>query len=276
MEAFHVVVVAHSLEGSKLHFEGCCEGAGVCREGSSGEGLLVGGALSGAAEPRRCVSHFVRGTLNLPSISGSAPEAEASVSLASSGSLAAGGAASPALVSPEGLSSWMGAPGGSLPPPRKPLDEDDRLAVAPSFVPAHVLTTAQTPTSPSAPFFSISLCFPVDIVSSAAARAVAASAARGEPQVYEIVGPRRLSDRELGDWLLRCRRSPHRVFEWQACPQYSAPQSFRPFVLDQGGLFYVNAIDNVACLPEMSLIGARNVVNLIADWVALRRGQGGF
>ncbi|CAE8612631.1 unnamed protein product [Polarella glacialis] len=150
--------------------------------------------------------------------------------------------------------------------------EDDPQASMPMFAPAQILTTADTTT----PFYSIGLQFPVDTASRKDAQEVIASAERGEPQVYKVFASEPLPESELDKWFSRPKGSPVHTVDWYAYPQYAVPQSFHPFVLDQAGVYYVNAIEQVASAMEMSLIGARNVANLVADWVSQRRGPRGF
>ncbi|CAE7681273.1 Fructose-bisphosphate aldolase 1, chloroplastic [Symbiodinium microadriaticum] len=149
--------------------------------------------------------------------------------------------------------------------------DEDATAADGMYVkaPAQILTTADATT----PFYSIGLQLPVDTASPAQ---IVASAEKGEPQVYKVFAPQPLPEEELDKWFNRCRSSPLHVVDWYAYPQYTIPQGFRPFVLDQDGVFYINAIEQVASAMEMSLIGARNVTNLVADWVAQRRGPRGF
>eukprot|EP00931_Biecheleriopsis_adriatica_P110915 TRINITY_DN85236_c0_g1_i1.p1 TRINITY_DN85236_c0_g1~~TRINITY_DN85236_c0_g1_i1.p1 ORF type:complete len:605 (-),score=101.80 TRINITY_DN85236_c0_g1_i1:140-1954(-) len=150
--------------------------------------------------------------------------------------------------------------------------EADPQASMPLFAPAQILTTADSTT----PFFSIGLQVPVDTASVQEADKVVASAERGEAQVYKIFAPQPLPETELDKWFNRAPGSPVRVIDWYAYPQYSVPQTFQPFVLDQDGVYYLNAIEQVASAMEMSLIGARNVANLVADWVSRHRGPRGF
>jgi len=150
--------------------------------------------------------------------------------------------------------------------------EDEQQADLPPFIPPQVWTTADS----TAPFYAIGLQFPTATATPEEARRLAAGAERGEPQVYKVLAGRHLTEREIDAWFRRRRGSPICVVDWHACPQYSAPQDFRPFVLDKAGVYYVNAIEQAASTMEMSLLGARNVVNLVVDWVGQRRVQRGF
>lgn len=150
--------------------------------------------------------------------------------------------------------------------------EDDPQLSMPLFAPAKIFTTADSTT----PFYSIGLQVPVNVSSVDKADEIVASAEKGEPQVYKIFAPRPLPEEELDNWFNRSPGTAVQVVDWYAYPQYTVPQSFQPFVLDQDGVYYINAIEQVASAMEMSLIGARNVANLIEDWVAQRRGPRGF
>merc|ERR1712217_1002154 len=97
----------------------------------------------------------------------------------------------------------------------------------------------------------------------------------GEPQVYKVVAPCELSEHEIDKWFARCDGSPVHVAHYK-CAQYSAPQSFHPFVFDAAGVYYIDAAAHLNSTKEMSLIGARNVVNLIRNWIEQRRGPCGF
>eukprot|EP00927_Polykrikos_kofoidii_P030236 TRINITY_DN26045_c0_g2_i2.p1 TRINITY_DN26045_c0_g2~~TRINITY_DN26045_c0_g2_i2.p1 ORF type:complete len:658 (-),score=112.66 TRINITY_DN26045_c0_g2_i2:80-2053(-) len=276
VEAFHLVVVAHPLERSSLRFEACCgvpfgggegnpgacgeastlgSGGGGCGGSVAASGFNVHGDATAATQVfassadtalpslirfRRCVVHLVRGTLDIRRFSKDAVEADAE------------GAADVAAV----RFARRVARG-------KSVEADGRLVEVPCYIPAKVLTTADS----TAPFYSVDLQLPVDLDSSTAARKLLESAERGEPQVYRVLAPRPLSDAEIDTWFLRRGAEPVQIVDWYACPQYSAPQAFRPFVLDSNGVYYVNAIEEVSSSVEMSLISARNVVNLVLDWV---------
>jgi len=152
------------------------------------------------------------------------------------------------------------------------IGEIDQHITTPSFVPPRIWTTADSTT----PFYSISLQFPVGIRTLSEARKLLASAERGEPQVYKVMATRCLTEAEIDECFKRTPGSRIRIVDWHAYPQHSAPQSFRPFVLDNAGVYYVNAIEQVVSSMESSLVGARNVVNLVADWVDQRREPHGF
>ena len=50
-------------------------------------------------------------------------------------------------------------------------------------------------------------------------------------------------------------------------PHYDPPEQFPPFVLDNGGLFYINCIEKAASALEMSAIGAKNVALLTKEYI---------
>lgn len=56
------------------------------------------------------------------------------------------------------------------------------------------------------------------------------------------------------------------VKDWMAYPHYIPPESFPPFVLDDG-MFYINGIEKAASAMEMSAIGAMNVSLLAKDYI---------
>lgn len=57
------------------------------------------------------------------------------------------------------------------------------------------------------------------------------------------------------------------VKEWYAYPHYNPPEQFPPFVLDDGGLLYINCIEKAASALEMSAIGAKNVALLTKEYI---------
>jgi len=147
-----------------------------------------------------------------------------------------------------------------------------RRSVVPASAPAHLWTTVGS----AVPFYSVSLQIPVDLSSSKLARVIAEGAERGEPQVYKVLAPRRLSDDELAEFLPPCGGTPVHVVDWRTYPSYSEHQSFRSLVLDCDGVYYINAVDQVMSSVEWTLIGARNAVNSVLEWVEQRRGPQGF
>lgn len=53
--------------------------------------------------------------------------------------------------------------------------------------------------------------------------------------------------------------------DWLAYPHFSPPETFHPFVLDEG-VFYVNAIEWAASAMEMSAVAAKNSVLLASQY----------
>ena len=53
--------------------------------------------------------------------------------------------------------------------------------------------------------------------------------------------------------LFRTEPRVHVRLPWRAYPKFSPPEKFLPFVLDSGGLFYLNTIENAANAMEVSL-----------------------
>ena len=66
--------------------------------------------------------------------------------------------------------------------------------------------------------------------------------------------------------------------DWLAYPQYYPGADLGSFILD-AGLYYINSVENAASAMEMSVLGARNVINLIeADFpnnLILRQSEQG-
>eukprot|EP00929_Paragymnodinium_shiwhaense_P098021 TRINITY_DN59583_c0_g1_i1.p1 TRINITY_DN59583_c0_g1~~TRINITY_DN59583_c0_g1_i1.p1 ORF type:complete len:663 (+),score=135.17 TRINITY_DN59583_c0_g1_i1:88-2076(+) len=265
VEAFHVVVVAHPLERSTLRFEGCC-GAFNATLGQGGSGAGTGAATSSGSEhalgppelpasacgipagvalnTRRCVMHFVYGTLDLRRFSRDSVEAEAA------------GEANAATVAAVRLARRQ---------TRGQSEEaDGRVVEAPSRVPSQVWTTSNC----TAPFYAVQLQLPANVTSEAEAKAILEAAEGGEPQVYRVLAPRALSEAEIDAWFVRKNCEPVRTVDWHGCPQFlGSGQQFRPFVLDASGVYYVNALEQAVPSTELSLMGARNAVNLVLDWV---------
>lgn len=164
------------------------------------EGCCETVQASSTSEFRRCTAHFLHGTLNLRYF------AEAPIRQAS----------------PSELRRASGA------------YEDDPQLSMPLFAPAKIFTTADSTT----PFYSIGLQVPVNVSSVDKADEIVASAEKGEPQVYKIFAPRPLPEEELDNWFNRSPGTAVQVVDWYAYPQYTVPQSFQPFVLDQDGVYY--------------------------------------
>ena len=61
-----------------------------------------------------------------------------------------------------------------------------------------------------------------------------------------------------------------KIHDWYAYPEYTVPQKFVPFVIeetDEGAIFYANAVEQIAGAMEMSAIAGRNVANLCWSWL---------
>lgn len=141
-------------------------------------------------------------------------------------------------------------------------------------LPLEILTTADAGT----PFYSIGLQFPTSVSTAQEVQAVVDSALRGEAQVFKVFADRVLEERELSK-VFRAAQGTEgpltfQAVGWHAYPEYQVPQELHPFVLDPDGLFYLNAIEQAASALEMSLISARNAVNLITQWVDRRHKNG--
>ena len=59
------------------------------------------------------------------------------------------------------------------------------------------------------------------------------------------------------------------TFDWLAYPEYSPPEKFPPFILDDG-VFYINTIEKAASAMEMSAIGAKNTALLVQEYLLKR------
>ena len=57
------------------------------------------------------------------------------------------------------------------------------------------------------------------------------------------------------------------VKEWYAYPHYDPPEQFPLFLLDNGGLFYINSIEKAASALEMSAIRAENIALLTKEYI---------
>eukprot|EP00927_Polykrikos_kofoidii_P049207 TRINITY_DN43302_c0_g1_i1.p1 TRINITY_DN43302_c0_g1~~TRINITY_DN43302_c0_g1_i1.p1 ORF type:complete len:604 (-),score=87.24 TRINITY_DN43302_c0_g1_i1:271-2082(-) len=151
--------------------------------------------------------------------------------------------------------------------------ESDDMAVrtsthGPESPPLMILTVAGS----TAPFYSIGLQLPVDVETLHEAKTIVDGALDGKVSVFKVFAPDKLSDAQL-DEIFETREGTAVVLDWYAYPGYGVPQTFRPFILDgdEGSLFYLNAIEQVASAMEMSAIGARNVANLVVANVERRR-----
>ena len=105
--------------------------------------------------------------------------------------------------------------------------------------------------SPQVPFWSVELMTPVDF----------------DPQLDEDLGPvyRLFSHSPLSQDTIRAVFSSVQSLveeDWLAYPTYSTQDDFSTFQ-PSPGLFYINRIEWAASAMEMSVIGAKNVVNLV-------------
>ena len=82
------------------------------------------------------------------------------------------------------------------------------------------------------------------------------------PSVWKVFSQNPLENSEL-DKLFKTRKEM-RVCDWLAYPHYDTNQTFyTDFKLDDN-LYHINAIEWAASAMEMSVIGAKNVANMIA------------
>ncbi|EFJ30564.1 hypothetical protein SELMODRAFT_170018 [Selaginella moellendorffii] len=78
---------------------------------------------------------------------------------------------------------------------------------------------------------------------------------------YKVFSRASLSD-EFLDKLFSVRRKTIRL-NWAAYPQYNAPETFAPVILDGNHLYYVNSFENAASTMETSAVAAENVARLL-------------
>ena len=65
-----------------------------------------------------------------------------------------------------------------------------------------------------------------------------------------------------------------KTHDWYAYPEYTIPQTFLPFVLEEStetAFLYGNCIEQVAGAMEMSAIAGRNLANICWDWLKQNR-----
>mmetsp|Transcript_48078 Transcript_48078/g.88590 ORF Transcript_48078/g.88590 Transcript_48078/m.88590 type:complete len:629 (-) Transcript_48078:131-2017(-) len=241
-ELFHLVVIAHPLEDCSLDFEGCSAMAAVDVEATSSSSPTA----STATTLQSSIVHLVHGRPNIRYIVGEGASAEDAADTSSNSRI---------------QKYFMDHRG-------------EGRAPVPNFLPTKVLTTADS----SAPFYGIEHVVPVRPMTLAAAKAMIAhgESEHGEPQMYRVLAHKKLTSEELTAWFPDSKGAAAHMEEWRALPKYTAPQSYRPFVLDANGIFYVSAMEQVGSTLETSLISSRNVTNLIIDWVDQRRGQKRF
>ena len=120
--------------------------------------------------------------------------------------------------------------------------------------PFDIMTTAAVPEEISFPLCCISVLIP----SEATAETVKEYVTPVEEQpdrVWKLFSTRPLTQEELDRIFLK--RNEAVAIDWMAYPQYSPPEQFPKFVLDDG-VFYVNAIELAASAMEMSAVAAMN------------------
>ena len=81
------------------------------------------------------------------------------------------------------------------------------------------------------------------------------------PSVWKIFSQSPLSDDTLGQMFLN--RKQMEICDWLAYPSYSTNQTFTTKFKLEDNLYHVNAIEFAASAMEMSVIGAKNVANLV-------------
>ena len=127
------------------------------------------------------------------------------------------------------------------------------------------MTVASTPDVLSFPLCSIDLQIPV----TATAETVAEYLTPIDKQpmrVWKIFSSRPLVQEEINRMFLKQEGQAVAV-DWYAYPEYSPPEQFPSFVLDDG-LFYINAIEKSASAMEMSAIGAMNCSILTQNYLS--------
>ena len=130
--------------------------------------------------------------------------------------------------------------------------------------PFDVMTTAAVPEEISFPLCSVSVQIPSD----ATAENVKEYLKPVEEQpnrVWKLFSTRPLTQEELDRIFLK--RGESVAIDWRAYPQYTPPEEFPKFVLDDG-LFYVNAIELAASAMEMSAVAAMNCSLLVWKYLS--------
>ena len=89
-------------------------------------------------------------------------------------------------------------------------------------------------------------------------------------RVWKIFSPRPLTLEEKQ--MMFRKIEAQATVDWLAYPNYSPPESFPPFVLDEG-LFYISGIEKAASAMEMSAIGAKNCALLARQYLREREGH---
>lgn len=65
------------------------------------------------------------------------------------------------------------------------------------------------------------------------------------------------------------KREKEVEIDWLAYPQYSPPEEFPAFVLDDG-VFYINGFEKAASAMEVSAVGGMNVALLAQEFLLKR------
>lgn len=87
-------------------------------------------------------------------------------------------------------------------------------------------------------------------------------------RVWKIFTPRPLTNEEKKQMFKKI--DAEATVDWLAYPNYSPPETFPPFELDEG-MFYVNGIEKIASAMEMSVISAKNCELLARDYLKNRK-----
>ena len=120
--------------------------------------------------------------------------------------------------------------------------------------PFDIMTTAAVPEEISFPLCSIGLQIPSEATAEMVKQYLTPVNEKPE-RVWKLFSTRPLTHEELDRLFLK--RGEVVAVDWRAYPQYSPPEQFPKFVLDDG-VFYVNAIELAASAMEMSAVGAMN------------------
>jgi prenylcysteine oxidase/farnesylcysteine lyase len=140
------------------------------------------------------------------------------------------------------------------------LDDNDG-----SF-PLYSLTTDSAQELSPFPFCSVGVDVPSEEPESANAM-YTKPLTEDRSRVWKVFTPRPLTSKEKIQMFKKI--DAEATVDWLAYPNYSPPESFPPFELDQG-LFYVNGIEKAASAMEMSAVGAMNCALLVRDYLRNR------
>ena len=84
-------------------------------------------------------------------------------------------------------------------------------------------------------------------------------------RVWKLFTPRPLTTEEKQQMFKTINADA--TVDWLAYPNYSPPETFPPFQLDEG-VFYINGIEKAGSAMEMSAIGAKNCTLLARDYLS--------